>query len=260
MKILTGCKNNGLAVQVKGVYLCTNIFVHLTLILNTLLLIFLSGLAILLVLAFTRKNRDFLIRSCLFLALLCVVTGLLRFVILKEGNAAKPADSVSSRLPAGHFSPALYQSVENVFTTYLTMVNLFGKEDTGLIAESGNQLKTALDSLNIEELVADTVLYDAVYLSLDNARAETKSIIEDPDLGEKRASLNILSQEFFNMLTALQIQKPAFRFFRCVNAFGEGNPGYWIGDLQSANPYGIPDCATVDKLIGTGTDEQTKTK
>jgi hypothetical protein len=260
MKILTGCKNNGLAVQVKGVYLCANIFDPLTLILNTLLLIFLSGLVILLVLAFTRKNRDFLIRGCIFLALLIVVTSVLRFIILKEEHAANPADSLSTGVPAGHFSPAFYQSVENVFTTYLTMVNLFEKEESGTIAESGKQLKTALDSLNIEELVADTVLYDAVYLSLDNARAEIKAIIEDPDLGEKRASLNILSQEFFNILTALQIQQPAFRYFRCDKAFGEGNTGYWIGNQQTANPYGIKDCASVDKLIGAGTDEQTKTK
>jgi hypothetical protein len=60
--------------------------------------------------------------------------------------------------------------------------------------KAGERLKQALDSFNIEEIVADTVKYDAVYLSLDNARAETISIMWQTRIWPKKEPLLIFYQ------------------------------------------------------------------
>ncbi len=231
-----------------GVYLCANIFFPVTFILNSLLILFLVSLAGLLLLLLRGPQKAILIRWSLFLTLLCLVTGLLRFVVFKADHASTDSKTWSG-VQSTPYSPAFTRSFENICTSYFSMVDKLAAGQVAASEEQGIRLKAALDSFNIEELVADTVKYDAVFLSLENAGAETTSIISDPDLAEKRASLNILSRDMFTLLTLLNIVNPPYFRLICPDAFGKGHEGWWIGETtDSPNPYGLPGCSEAQRI------------
>ena len=215
----------------------------MTFILNIILIFSLLCLAVVLFLLIMRPEKTILKRGSLFLTLICLIAGLLRFTAGKEEHAATDHKTMSY-IPASGYSTALNQSLEIVFAAYFSLSDVLATGNNVLAEERALQLKKALDSFDIEALVADTVKYDAVYLSLENAGAETTAIFSDPDLAEKRASMNILSREMFNLLTLLQAGNYQYYRLVCRDAFGKGNEGWWIGKTaDSPNPYGIPGCS-----------------
>jgi Protein of unknown function (DUF3347) len=233
---------------VPGVYLCVNIFFPVTLILNMLLILLLVVLTGLFIYWRKQPGKSQIPRWILFSGLFFVLIAGFRFLNLKVKQAAPAPQSLSSLRSTAYSSP-FTQSIEKIFSSYFRLSEQLAA-GKGLESEDpGGELKQALDSFDIEELVSDTLIYDAVFLSLDNARAETSAIIADPELAEKRASFNILSRELYTMLTLLSIADHPFYRLICPDAFGKGHEGWWIGKSADApNPYGLTGCSNAERI------------
>jgi hypothetical protein len=251
INFLTGCKNNGFAVPVQGVYLCSNIFFPVTLILNMLLILLLVVLTGLYIHWRKQPGKTQIPRWILFPGLLFLIIALFRFLNVYKEEAATEPQSLSS-VQSAAYSPGFTHAIENIFSSYFQLVDQLAAGNMATAEEQGSRLKLALDSFTIEELVTDTIKYDAVCLSLDNARAETTAIIMDPEIAEKRASLNILSRELYTMLTLLVMADLSYYRLICPDAFGKGNEGWWIGKSADApNPYGLTGCSSAQRITKT---------
>jgi hypothetical protein len=224
-------------------------FLLVTIILNILLIFLLILLAVLLILWRRKPAKPILLRWSLFTGLLFILTAVFRLIPDKEEHAAtKPANL--SLQQHNQYSQAFTHSLDKITVSCFAVSDELAAGNTTGAEKQGERLKQALDSFNIEEIVADTVKYDTVYLSLDNARAETISIVADPDLAEKRASLNILSRELVAILTLLDIPGSTYYRLICPDAFGKGHEGWWIGKTAEAlNPYGLTGCSLAERIV-----------
>ncbi len=232
----------------QGVYLCRNIFFPVTLFLNMLLILLLLVLTGLFIQWRRQPGKSQKPSRILFSGLFFIIVALFRFLNVHQEEAApepKPLSSVQSLVYSSRFN----ESIEKIFSGYFGLSDQLAAGNGIDTEKQGVLLKLALDSFDIEELVTDTLTYDAIFLSLDNARAETSAIVADPDLAEKRASFNILSRELYTMLTLLSKADHPFYRLICPDAFGKGHEGWWIGKSADApNPYGLTGCCNAQRI------------
>ncbi|MFC0774672.1 DUF3347 domain-containing protein [Terrimonas alba] len=142
-------------------------------------------------------------------------------------------------LSVSKHSPAFNQSVQTALDAYYGMSEAFVNWDTAAITTQGNLLKTALDSLKIEELKVDTTgIYESALDPLSNARTEIANILKEPAIDQKRTALNNLSENLRLLFIVVKYDQGKLYWQECPMAFGEDQPGYWLSKTDEVrNPY-----------------------
>lgn len=225
-----------------------------------LLAILLPALIILLGIlrVFVQKTKGVNGLTMLF-AILLLLVGLIRYYVFPDKGSSGGDNSKSVPLLVSKHSEAFNLSVENVLSAYYKLTDDFVSADTNRIAKAAAGLKTALDSLKIDELKVDTLIWQTALQPYENTKAELSAVIADPSLMEKKASLNILSNELFTLLSTVRYDRTKLYWQECNTAFGEEKPGNWISKTeQSVNPYGQKDCAEIKTTLNFVPADTTK--
>jgi hypothetical protein len=192
-----------------------------------------------------------------FLAILLLLIGLFRYFFQPGigGGSSKNSGPPPVSLHVSKHSEAFNQSIGKILTAYYKMTEGFVNWDTSVINISGNELKTKLDSLNLDELKKDgTGIYESAVDPLANTKVELTSIIADPSISEKRGSLNIFSDNLRLLLTTVKYDRAVLYWQECPMAFGEDRPGNWLSETKEVrNPYlGTKDPQYGDKMLHCG--------
>jgi hypothetical protein len=192
-------------------------------------------------------------------AVLLLLIGLIRFFILTGGGGSSHSGIKPQPLTVSKHSDAFNSSIENVLKAYYNLTEGFVNFDTNDINSSANMLKTALDSVKIDELKVDSIIYDTALDPFNNAKTEAAAIVADPSIAEKRGSLNILSDNLRNLLVIVQYDRAKIYWQECPMAFGEDKPGNWLSNsVIVRNPYmGKNDPVYGDKMIDCGGPKDT---
>ena len=133
---------------------------------------------------------------------------------------------------------------------YFSLTATFSGGDTASINRSAKNLQKGLDSLQLEELKTDSLIYQTALQPYNNAKSEIVSIITDPSIKEKKGSLNIFSSELMTLLSTVRYDRAKLYWQECENAFGEDRPGNWLSRTEkSVNPYGQPGCADIKSVL-----------
>jgi hypothetical protein len=198
---------------------------------------------------FVKKTKGVNGLTMLF-AILLLLAGLIRYYVYPDKSSG-PSGPKPLPLTVSKHSEAFNQSVDAVLSGYYQMIDGFAKSDTVLISQTAGRLAGALDSLKIDELKVDTLIYQTAVQPYENAKAEIKAVAADPSLVEKRGSLNILSNELFALLSTVRYDRAKLYWQECPAAFGEGKPGNWFspGEQASSNPYAVNDCMELKTTI-----------
>ncbi|HMU47522.1 MAG TPA: DUF3347 domain-containing protein [Chitinophagaceae bacterium] len=197
---------------------------------------------------FAKKTQGINGLTMLF-AILLLIIGFTQYFIFKD-NSSGNNEPKPQPLAVSKHSAVFNQSIEKVLNAYFRMTDAFVNNDISAINQFGNELKTDLDSLKLEELKADTLIYETALQPFDNAKAEIASIVADPSVDEKRGSLNIFSNELYTLLRTLRYDLAKVYWKECPFAFGDSKPGYWLSKTEETlNPYGKEDCAIVRSMI-----------
>jgi Protein of unknown function (DUF3347) len=210
--------------------------------------------AIIIILGFVRlfvqktKGVNGLTMLC---AILLLLTGLVRyFVIGSGGGGSRNNGPKPTPLTVSKHSEAFNISFEKVLTAYYNLSTGFINNDTAIVNKGGIELRAALDSFKVNELSADSLIYQTALQPYENAKAEAAAIIADPSMEEKRGSFNILSNELFTLLSTARYDLGKVYWQECDKAFGEDKPGNWISKVEkSENPYGQKDCADIKTTL-----------
>jgi len=176
-----------------------------------------------------------------FFAILGVLILLLAGYIWYTFKSAKkqPRGPKPVALTVSKHSVAFNQSLQALLDAYYSMTDGFVNWDTASISRYGNVLKSALDSLKIEELKVDTTgIYESALDPLANAKNETATILSEPSIDKKRVSFNQLSENLRLLLVIVKYDQGKLYWQECPMAFGEGQTGNWLSSTQAVlNPY-----------------------
>lgn len=173
----------------------------------------------------------------IFGILLLLLAGYLWYAF--KGGKKGPKGPKPVALSVSKHSPAFNQSVQGVLDAYYGMSEAFVNWDTTAIATLGNQLKTALDNLKIDELKVDTTgIYESALDPFANAKSETARILNEPSIDSKRTALNSLSENLRLLFIVVKYDQGKLYWQECPMAFGEDQPGYWLSKTDEVrNPY-----------------------
>ena len=159
-------------------------------------------------------------------------------------------NSKATALKVSKHSQEFNQSLLAVMDKYYKLTDEFIKGDTVSINKSAASLKLALDALKIDDLKADSAIYETAASVWGDTKAEIDGMQSDPSLQAKKESLNLFSNELFTLLLTVHYDLSKLYWQECSSAFGEDTPGNWISENgQSKNPYDKNDCAVVKKVI-----------
>ncbi len=142
-------------------------------------------------------------------------------------------------LAVSQHSPAFNESVQGLLDAYFGLSEAFVKWDTVAISNQGTALKTALDSLKIDELKVDTTgIYESALDPLANARNEASNILANPSIDEKRVAFNSLSENLRLLFIIVRYDQGKLYWQECPMAFDDERPGYWLSKTDAVrNPY-----------------------
>jgi hypothetical protein len=193
------------------------------------------------------------------LAIILLFAGLVRYYIFPDRSSSGSNDPKPLPITVSKHSEAFNASLENVLAAYSKLTNDLASGDTASIGNSGRAMQSALDSFRVEELMVDTIIYQTSLQPLENARSEMKAILMDPSLEEKRASMNVFSNELFSLLSIVHYDISKIYWLECPTAFGEDKPGNWLSKTeQSMNPYGKHDCNEIKTTLNFVPVDSTK--
>lgn len=195
----------------------------------------------------------------MILAILLLLIGLARYFLFAGGGGSSHSGIKPQPLAVSKHSEAFNNSVEAVLTSYYSMTEGFVNWDTTAINMAGYELRTALDSLRLNELQKDTIIYQTAIDPYNNTKIELASILADPSIDEKRGSLNILSDNLRNLLVIVKYDRAKVYWQECPMAFGEERPGNWLSKTNAVrNPYlGTKDPKHGDRMLECGGPKDT---
>jgi hypothetical protein len=163
-------------------------------------------------------------------------------------------------LAVSKHSPVFNQSVQTVLDAYYSISEAFVNWDTTEITRHANELKTALDSLKVEELKVDTTgIYETALDPLANAKNETANILKEASLETKRTAFNNLSENLRLLFIVVKYDQGKLYWQECPMAFGDDQPGYWLSKTDAVrNPYlGISHPKYKDGMLNCGGPKDT---
>ncbi|HEU4574086.1 MAG TPA: DUF3347 domain-containing protein [Chitinophagaceae bacterium] len=189
------------------------------------------------------------------LALAVTVAWLFVFKGKKTGSAGpKPQPLTVSK-----HSPVFNTSALQMMDAYYSLTEAFVNWDTAAVTKNANALKTALDSLKMDELKKDTLIYETALGPWGDAKAEIAGLIMDPTIAEKRLSFNTLTQHIYDLLRTVRYDQAKVYFQECPMAFGEDKAGNWLSSTKEVrNPYfGTSDPKQKDQMLHCGSPKDT---
>lgn len=188
----------------------------------------------------------------LLIIVVLLVAGFLvwRFVFRKE---EKPQGPDPIPLAVSKHSDSFNRSVKNMLQGYYDLSEAFVVWDTAAVNREALDLRSAIDSLKIDEMQKDTAIYPTVRSQWEAIQSEINGLITDEGLQEKRASFNMLSQQIFDLLRIIQYDVEKVYYQECPMAMNNyESSAYWLSveaeDDKRRNPY----LGTKDPKYGKG--------
>jgi len=175
----------------------------------------------------------------ILLVLVLIAAGYLLWLFKFRSGSRHPKGPEPVPLAVSKHSEAFNQSVQSMLHAYYSLAEGLVNWDTTVVSREALALKTALDSVQIEELRKDTTgIYESALDPLGNARSEAGNILANPSLEAKRTAFNALSENLRLLFIISRYDREKIYWQECPMAFGEDQPGYWLSQTDSVrNPY-----------------------
>ena len=154
----------------------------------------------------------------------------------------KPAGPKPEGLTVSKHSNSFNESMSNAMNSYYTLTESFVNWDTAKINTSLTELKISVDSIRIQEMEKDTAIYPTVQSQWESIKAEIVGMQADTAIYEKRESLNMLSQQMFDLLRIVKYDAAKVYYQECPMALNNyESSAFWLsteGDNKKRrNPY-----------------------
>jgi hypothetical protein len=171
------------------------------------------------------------------LLVLVVVVGAL-WIFVFSGKKKVDNGPKLQPLAVSKHDDAFNHSANKMMDSYYAMLESFVNWDSVAVGKQAIELKSAMDSVNMNAMKADTVIYQTADGALSNAKAELDGLLQDPTFDERKLALNSLTQYVYDFLRTVRYDQTKIYFQECPMAFGEDQPGNWLSKTREVrNPY-----------------------
>ena len=167
-----------------------------------------------------------------------IIAAIVIYIVVLLGNNKHSDKSKAKALAVSKHSKEFNESIDRVMNTYYNMTEAFVNWDSNGVNQYGSELKENMDSLKIDELKPDTAIYETAAATLDGVRNEIQGMLSDKTLEEKRESLNLFSNQLYDLLRIVHYDTDKVYLQECPMAFNEDVPGNWLSKTNEVrNPY-----------------------
>jgi Protein of unknown function (DUF3347) len=154
----------------------------------------------------------------------------------------KPSGPKPEGLTVSKHSNNFNESMSKALDSYYTLTESFVNWDTTKINTYLAELKTSVDSLRIQEMEKDSAIYPTVQSQWESIKAEISGMQADTALYEKRESLNMLSQQLFDLLRIVKYDAAKVYYQECPMALNNyESSAFWLSANSETrnrrNPY-----------------------
>ena len=175
----------------------------------------------------------------ILIALIISALVLWKFVFKKE---SKPSGPKPEGLTVSKHSNSFNESMSKAMDSYYTLAESFVNWDTAKINTSLADLKISVDSIRVQEMQKDTAIYPTVQSQWKSIKTEIIGMQADTGLYEKRESLNMLSQQLFDLLRIVKYDAAKVFYQECPMALNNyESSAFWLSTNSETksrrNPY-----------------------
>jgi hypothetical protein len=168
---------------------------------------------------------------------------LLSFGLFSCGNDAKTIpDKAEGQIPDQ------VKSIENqslaerglspMVSAYYNLKDALVEADTLLADKTAEALLKLTDSLKVIEILTDSSLVNGIETYRGNISAETKGLIGETDITEKRRAFSMISQNLLPLLQEVNYTATPVYQQICPMAFNDDEKAYWLSNSREImNPY-----------------------
>ena len=168
---------------------------------------------------------------------------LLALGLFSCGNEAKNVPVQAGESIVNQAKPIENQSLAEkgltpVVSAYYALKDALIEADTILVDKSAVELLKLTDSLKIAEILTDSSLVNGIETYRGNISAETKGLIGESDITEKRRAFSMISQNLLPMLQEVKYTATPVYQQICPMAFNDDEKAYWLSNSREImNPY-----------------------
>jgi len=155
----------------------------------------------------------------------------------KEDKAAEPA-AVETKTPA--VSAAFNASFEELLNKYYALRDALIADDTTAANTAATSLITASSQVKLDELKSiDTsnIIIPTAKTYSDGIASESKGLIGETDIQEKRKSFQMISAGLFDFVRTVRYDKEKVYLLHCPMAFDNAGADWLSSNTEIKNPY-----------------------
>jgi hypothetical protein len=154
----------------------------------------------------------------------------------KEESSASTA-AVPAEVKTVQVGQATTASVTNILTAYYQLKDALVEYDTVAANKAATALVVAADSIDVKE-VTDSTLAATLQNFSGSIASEAKAMVIETDLGEKKRSFSMISENLYPMLQSIQYNEKVIYHQMCPMAFNDNETAFWLSDNREVvNPY-----------------------
>jgi hypothetical protein len=171
------------------------------------------------------------------------------------GGSDKPTDEDVKQTPLAQSknSLAFNQQFGKLMEDYFSLKDNFIAEKDSLIGFYAKALMMDADSLNLQELKADSNVVITAKSFAQSISADLKGLVGEKTLENKRKSFQIVSDQLFDLARTIQYDNVKVYQQNCPMAFGDIDANWLSKSSDIQNPY-LPKkmltCGEVKDSIG----------
>ncbi len=201
----------------------------------------------------TNFGQIFFMKKLFFLMVILVVAGLITYkLLLKPGvpSAEKKAEPLTIGKNSGPFN----LSFSRLMDDYYGVKDALVEWDTVKANNAARLVQISADSLQLNDLKADSqIVLTAKSLAM-SLRNEAKGFVGETDIEQKRRAFNMMTDELYNLIRAVRYDGQVIYHTRCPMAFKDSEEAYWLSaSSKIVNPYlGDKHPVYKGKMMGCG--------
>lgn len=192
--------------------------------------------------------------TLIIVAIIAVIAWKFVFPKKRGDNGPQPLGLTVSK-HSGSFN----ESMSNAMNSYYALTESFVNWDTAKVNSSIAALKVAVDSIRIPEMQKDSAIYETAQSTWESIKSEITGMQLDTSLYEKRESLNMLSDNLFNLLRIVKYDVAKVYYQECPMALNNHeSSAFWLSANSETknrrNPYlGLHDPKYGKAMLTCGT-------
>lgn len=159
------------------------------------------------------------------------------FLACHNSNSDKTASGTAEPKPS-KYSAAFNQSVQSAMDVYYNLTEAFVNWDSVKATSLASVLTAKLDSVQLNEIKADTSLYSKAETNIANVKSDLTGMMAATGIATKRHAFNALSDHLYQFLRDVKYDRQKLYLQECPMAFNDVEPGLWLSAKESIrNPY-----------------------